>query len=268
MSALSAAVRDRVMTEAARKRPPAERTAPHAQVYAHAVAALDALLGDLSPEEWTTPVIHDWDVHLTVAHLLAGDGALCSAAGVPEAHPYDAAQDWDARSRAVLARHTGKPHRETRDAWRDQARALLAAPAAHEPCDTRLSYAGAPMTLTDAYLARGFETWLHGDDIGRAVGRAVPEPLPETMPTLVALGLVMLRQVPGPPPVRVTLTGPGAAVTQYGAAPPHAELTMTASDFCRLLGGNRRADEITVEAQGDDGTVSEALEMIASMAIL
>ncbi|MCF2531408.1 maleylpyruvate isomerase N-terminal domain-containing protein [Yinghuangia soli] len=282
MNALPAALRDRVMGEAVRRRPPAVQTGPHARAYAHAVASLDAMLRSLTADEWALPVRHDWDVQRTVVHLMAGDGALCAAARVPEAVPLPRYEGlfaeadipgspgagWAGRSTYVLSRHSGRPFRMSWHAWRAQSRSLLGCPAARDRDETAIEYAGRRMSLADAFLARGFETWLHGDDIGRAVGRPMPEPADESMALLVGLGLAMLSKADLPAQTRLALTGPGAADARLGVGPVAAELTMSTSDFCRLLGGNRRADEIAVRADGDADAAEQALAAIAAMAIL
>lgn len=282
MTGLPAALRERVLDEAVHRRPPAVPTGPHARAYAHAVAGLDVMLRSLSPEEWSNDVRHGWDVQRTVVHLMAGDGVLCGPAGVAEAvplPPYEgvfAAADipgtpvtgWVGRSDYVLSRHSGRPFRMSWHAWRTQARSLLVCPAAQERDETRIEYAGRRISLADAYLARGFETWLHGDDIGRAVGRRMPEPVAESMALLVGLGLAMLSKADLPAQTRLALTGPGAADARLGVGPVAAELTMSTTDFCRLLGGNREADQIDYQATGDPETARQAIAAIAARAIL
>lgn len=70
-----------VLSAALRTRPAAPRVAAHAAPYAAAVAGLRALLPE-AEGRWGTPVVHDWDVHATVAHLLAADEPLAGRLGV------------------------------------------------------------------------------------------------------------------------------------------------------------------------------------------
>ena len=60
-----------VLSTALRARPATPRVAAHAAPYAAAVAGLRALLPE-AEGRWGTPVVHDWDVHATVAHLPGG----------------------------------------------------------------------------------------------------------------------------------------------------------------------------------------------------
>ncbi|MGW7048079.1 anti-sigma factor family protein, partial [Streptomyces avermitilis] len=55
---------------ALRTRPAAPRVATHAAPYAAAVAGLRSLVREVDGR-WATPVVHDWDVQATVAHLIA-----------------------------------------------------------------------------------------------------------------------------------------------------------------------------------------------------
>ncbi|MDI2128223.1 maleylpyruvate isomerase family mycothiol-dependent enzyme [Yinghuangia seranimata] len=265
-------LRARTLAGLALCRTPAPPTAAFAAPYAHAVAGLDALLRDLTRAEWATPVVHGWDVHGTVAHLMAGDGLLCAGAGTPEAvHvPKAARGDWGARTRYVVAVENARSPHATWGSWHSQAAALLDSDAARHHRDIHLEFAGRHVLLADAYLARGFETWLHTDDIGRAVGRRVPDPEPETMPALVGLGTATLAcTYPTPPAATtLTLTGPGATTTTLGTGVSTAEVTMTTVDFCRLLGGNRRAENLTIGTDGDPESATWLLQAIASLAIL
>ncbi|MEU4203240.1 hypothetical protein AB0B79_11555 [Streptomyces sp. NPDC039022] len=76
--------RGRLMAAARAARPGQVTPAAHAAPYAGAVACLDALLRELdhAPARWGTPVVHDWDVQGTVAHLVAADEVLAERLGL------------------------------------------------------------------------------------------------------------------------------------------------------------------------------------------
>ncbi|WP_267958748.1 maleylpyruvate isomerase family mycothiol-dependent enzyme [Streptomyces rimosus] len=164
--------RGRLMAAARAARPGQGAPAPHAEPYAGAVACLDALLRELDrePARWGTPVVHDWDVQGTVAHLVAADEVLAERLGlapvteagtglgpVPGAGPEGGFGDsvtgpggrtgtgpggrtagagapwelrWTARTHEVVAYEHTRPPAETREAWRTQAHGLLALPEA------------------------------------------------------------------------------------------------------------------------------------------
>lgn len=72
------------------RRPRAAEIAHHAAPYAAAVAGLQALVPELD-DRWGTPVVHGWDAHATVAHLVAADEHLAVRLGLdtrlPASHP-------------------------------------------------------------------------------------------------------------------------------------------------------------------------------------
>lgn len=70
-----------ILSGALRTRPAAPLVAPHAAPYAAAVTGLKALLPEIEGR-WSTPVVHDWDVHATLAHLLAADEHLARLLGL------------------------------------------------------------------------------------------------------------------------------------------------------------------------------------------
>lgn len=63
------------------RRPRAAEIAHHAAPYAAAVAGLQALVPELDGR-WNAPVVHDWDAHATVAHLVAADEHLAVRLGI------------------------------------------------------------------------------------------------------------------------------------------------------------------------------------------
>jgi Mycothiol maleylpyruvate isomerase N-terminal domain/Putative zinc-finger len=115
--------------EAALARRPAARADAGAG-YAAWVHRFDALLQDLTPEQWRRRVVHGWSVQDLVAHLSATDELLAAQlAPVPAAAPEGPAEADAAlparRSAAAIDEHRGRPPERTRTAWRAQADRLL-----------------------------------------------------------------------------------------------------------------------------------------------
>ncbi|HET6856609.1 MAG TPA: maleylpyruvate isomerase N-terminal domain-containing protein [Streptomyces sp.] len=282
----------RMLDAALRSRPAAQGVAAHAAPYAAAVAGLEALLRELGERgPWGTPVIHDWDVHGTVAHLVAADEPLAAhlglqprvpapgAAGAPADAPTGKWQDgWEARTAAVIAYEHRREPVETFATWRDQARTLLATRAAHdlELAAGATELMGLRLPVTDHFLIRAFETWVHTDDIGRALGRSVPPPLDAHLSRLVGLGVRILDLALGrrATPVLLAIAGPGP--DRYGeewvlgsdAEPVAAELVLDPVDFCLLLGGRYAPDEVPRGIGGDPLAATAVLELAASLAWL
>ncbi|MEV2217338.1 maleylpyruvate isomerase family mycothiol-dependent enzyme [Streptomyces sp. NPDC050997] len=270
---------DGVLAGALRARPAAPRVAQHAAPYAAAVAGLRALLPE-ADRRWGTPVVHDWDVHATLAHLLAADEPLAARLGVAARLPSAPAADagpgwedaWNRRTAAVIAHEHGRTPEETVADWAAQADALLATPEAGDPerAARALTLMGIRLPVAEHFLVRAFEVWIHTDDIGRALGLPVPPPPAAHLWQLVRLAVRLLGLAlgPGAPPVLFTVTGGDQWVLGSDAEPVRAELTLDPVDFCLLVGGRHTPDEVPRAATGDEAAVRNVLERAASLAWL
>lgn len=279
-----------VLALALRARPAAPHVAPHAAPYAAAVTGLRALLREVDATgPWGTPVVHDWDVHATVAHLIAADEPLATRLGLVAPGPESPVDDgpgwadaWAARTAEVIAYERRRTPEETVAAWTARAGALLATPEALDPVRAAraTTLMGIRLPVADHFLVRAFETWIHTDDIGRALGLAVPPPLAPHLWRLVRLAVGVLGAALGPtaPPVLLSVTGGddrdarSVPDTQWVLGsedePVRAELVLDPVDFCLLVGGRYAPDEVPRGTAGDTGAVREVLERAASLAWL
>ncbi|WP_326583707.1 maleylpyruvate isomerase family mycothiol-dependent enzyme [Streptomyces sp. NBC_00481] len=261
------------------RRPRAAEIAHHAAPYAAAVAGLQALVPELAGR-WGTPVVHDWDAHATVAHLVAADEHLAVRLGVdarlpashiPEGIP--AGEAWARRTADVIAHEHGRTPAETLATWAAQAAALLATPEAADPelAARAVTVMGLRLPVADHFVIRAFEAWIHTDDIGRALGLAVPPPPGEHLWSLVRLAVRILGlALHDAPPVLFEVTGPTDTSWILGSdtGPVHAELTLDPVDFCLLVGGRYAPDEVPRGITGDEGAARTVLERAASLAWL
>ncbi|MFE9648570.1 zf-HC2 domain-containing protein [Streptomyces sp. NPDC006365] len=269
-----------VLALALRARPAVPRVAPHAAPYAAAVAGLQALVPELDGR-WGTPVVHDWDAHATVAHLLAADEPLALRLGlaarvpastVPEGTRWEDA--WNTRTAEVIAHELARTPEESVADWSAQAGALLATPEAQDP--ERAAHAttlmGIRLPVADHFLVRAFEAWIHTDDIGRALGLAVPPPPEEHLWQLVRLAVRILDLALGTtaPPVLFAVTGGEDTQWVLGSEdePVRAELVLEPVDFCLLVGGRYAPEEVPRGATGDEGAVRNVLERAAALSWL
>ena len=269
---------DSALFLALRARPAGPRVAAHAAPYAAAVAGLKALLPELEGR-WATPVVHDWDVHATVAHLLAADEHLAGRLGVGSRVPASRIEEgmpwadaWERRTADVIAHEHGRTPEETVADWAAQAGELLATPEAGDPvlAARAVTLMGLRLPVADHFLARAFETWIHTHDIGRALGLAVPPPPQEHLWQLVRLAVRVLGLALGPtaPPVLFAVTGGEEWVLGSGDEPVQAELTLDPVDFCLLIGGRHTPQSVPRGATGDAAAVRNVLERAASLAWL
>ncbi|WP_151479816.1 maleylpyruvate isomerase family mycothiol-dependent enzyme [Streptomyces albicerus] len=274
---------DGVLAVALRARPAVPRVAAHAAPYAAAVAGLKALLRELDGHApWGTPVVHDWDVHDTLGHLIAADEQLAVRLGlearvppsrITEDTPWEEA--WNTRTADVIAHERTRTPEETVAAWSAQAAALLATPEARDPerAARATTLMGVRLPVADHFVVRAFEAWIHTDDIGRALGLAVPPPPPAHLWQLVRLAVRVLGMALGPtaPPVLFAVSGEGDD-TQWVLGsedePVQGELVLDAVDFCLLVGGRYTPDEVPRGAAGDEDAVRNVLDRAASLAWL
>jgi uncharacterized protein (TIGR03083 family) len=267
-----------VLTRALRTRPAAPQVAPHAAPYAGAVAGLRALLPELEGN-WGTPVVHDWDAHATLAHLLAADEHLAVRLGIGARVPASRIEEgtawedaWDRRTTDVIAHEHGRDPGATVADWSAQAADLLATPEARDSelasCATLLM--GIRLPVADHFVVRAFETWIHTDDLGRALGLHVPPPPGEHLGQLVRLAVRILGLALGPtaPPVLFSITGGGEWVLGSEDEPVRAELVLDPVDFCLLVGGRYTPDAVPRGATGDEDAVRNVLEQAAALAWL
>ncbi|MEV6109045.1 maleylpyruvate isomerase family mycothiol-dependent enzyme [Streptomyces sp. NPDC051940] len=262
-----------VLATAVRRRSPARRTAAHAAPYAAAVSALEALLREADERgAWHVPVIHGWDVQGTVAHLLAADEPLRRLVdgGEPDTPPLPWREEWAARTASVIAYEAGFPPAETRARWRAQAQALLASRPAQDPdaATARVTLLGMPLPLADHFLVRAFETWIHTDDIGRALGVPVPAPPTDQLGLMVDLGLRLLTAALRGVVPAVRLTVGGHAPVLLGTAPARADVTLDPLDFCFLIGDRLAPARVPHRRTGDEAAASSVLRRAASLAWL
>ncbi|MEV0524433.1 maleylpyruvate isomerase family mycothiol-dependent enzyme [Streptomyces sp. NPDC050439] len=274
--------RDRVLGLALRTRTAAPRTASHAAPYAAAVAGLRALLREMDEHgRWDTPVVHDWDAHDTVAHLLAADEPLAVRLGLRAPGPCDGVDGtpwrvaWAARTERVLARERARTPAQTVDSWQAQAADLLSSPEAHdvELAGWATKLMGARLPLSDHFLVRAFEAWVHTDDIGRALDLPVPPPRTPHLWQLVRLAVRTLELALGSkaPAVALTVAGEGGEMSWIlgsGAEPVSAELVLDPVDFCLLMGGRRDPAVVPRGVFGSEVTAEHVLTRAASLAWL
>lgn len=283
-----AASGDGVLALALRARPATAlpRVAPHAAPYAAGVSGLRALLREVDEAAhggtWRTPVVHDWDVQGTVAHLLAADELLAFGLGlaprVPLTPPPPGApwhESWAARTAEVVTHERRRDPGQTVAAWAAQAAELLATPEALDPrpASAVLTLMDLPLPVAEHFVLRAFELWIHTDDIGRALGLAVPPPPEKYLRRMVDLGVrgVALATGPGDPRVRLTL---GDLSTVLGApdeitpSPVPTQLTLDPVDFCMLLGGRYEPHAVPHDVVGDENAARSVLERAASFAWL
>ncbi|GIF62117.1 hypothetical protein Ais01nite_01520 [Asanoa ishikariensis] len=261
----AADLRARVLSAALTARP-AGRPRPDAEadrlaeVYAAQVAELDRLLARLSPAQWLLPSGPHRSVRDLVVHLRGNDAPVAAATGI-------------ARAQSTSDVHLG---------WQRQAGAIVSALADADPAvlDGRVPLAGRTAIqrpLREALVQRGFETWIHAEDV-RAVVAAPPRPPSAAqLSDIVAFAARLLpaamvaagREHPGTA-VRLVLTGDGGGTRLVRLSPASgsavaAEISMPAERFCRLLAGRLTSPLHSADVGGDRDVATDFLTVAATM---
>jgi len=260
-----AELRERVLAEALRRRPPALlRTL--AQAYAAQVELLDEVLASVAPDGWRHPDPRHGDVRGLLAHLAGNDAMLATDLGGQVVSP---SED------------------DVRETWRGQAELLLdrltvvgAEPVGALDQPVRLAARrGTPVRpLRDALVQRAFETWTHRDDLAAVVGRAQAAPPPAEVRRIVDLSVRVLPDAlrtaglvrPGGG-VRLVLEGPGEGewVVPLGHPEPVARVEATvradAVGYTRLVAGRRAVATLGAEVSGSAAVAGPFLEVASTL---
>lgn len=216
---------------------------PALHAYAATVSALDALLHELTPDQWNQVAHGDWTIRDLVVHLTATDNLVADRLGLPVDPPVYSWEDPDSRTDLLLS--LPGDHDSAWLGWRRQAQAISRCPADD-----------------DLLAARAFETWLHAGDIALATRKALPAPPADHLHTIADFTARLLphaakaRRLPcDGNTLRLILTGNGGGTwtlplsdEDLGAT---VEMTMNVIEFCMLLGGRREPRTVDVMIRGD-----------------
>ncbi|MDG4534214.1 zf-HC2 domain-containing protein [Streptomyces sp. AV19] len=287
---LDPGLRSRVLAHCLGRRPAKIPVPAWAAPYEAETARLDALLRDIDDADWTAPVRLTWfdgrapaerevDVAAVITHLTAVDGLVAGFLGLP-----------------APPAASGEAPAGTHATWRDQSRALIrsASFAKEGTAERTVEYGPFSLPLSDAFLDRAFECWVHAEDVAEAVAYPYTPPSPSHMHHMIDLAARLLpRAIAGrrraglaPPPHTLTTAGaPGRALhleiegsggghwyialdSPAAKAAPGTEVAHVALDgleFCRLAAGRMLPQEAAAGQDGDREAVRDVLFATASL---
>ncbi|EFL00650.1 LOW QUALITY PROTEIN: conserved hypothetical protein, partial [Streptomyces sp. SPB78] len=218
---LDPSLRARVLARCLERRPPRVPVPAWAEPYDTETARLDALLQSLADADWHAPVRLRWwtpegptgrrtTVAGVIAHLLAVDGLVAAATGLPDPLGADAPGmpvPPEERTERYLAALGAPPTRAEHAPWREQTHALVRTAGLPDGEDggsggTPVPYGGFSLPLRDALLERAFETWIHAWDIATAVSYPYAAPAGPHLRLLIDLATRLVPQTLAafPPP--------------------------------------------------------------------
>ncbi|MDH4147578.1 MAG: TIGR03084 family metal-binding protein [Acidimicrobiia bacterium] len=220
-------------------------------------AALDALVANLTEEQWSTATpAAGWDVKATIVHLVEAD--LAALLAVDDAEGFERAKA-DAASGKGLRAFTG-PARERSGAevlewWRDSRARMLEAFRARGPKD-RIPWFGPSMSALSFATARLMETWSHGSDVASTFGTTLPAT--DRLRHVCHIGVTTRgwsyvnrgQEVPAGD-VRVELVAPSGAVWTWGPEDAEAIVSGTAEDFALVVTQRRKLADTALRWDGE-----------------
>ena len=225
--------------------------------------ALDALVADLTDQQWSTPTpAEGWTVAHQIGHLSWTDNvAERTTSGA--AGDTDAAAEFDLTLKQAWSDPMGfvdtAAEEQARDpallaTWRSRRRAMTDALATVPP-GVKIPWFGPPMSAASMATARLMETWAHGQDVADALG-VVREPT-ERIKGIAHIGVrtrdfayALNQQTPPAEPFRVELTSPGGELWSWGPEDAAQRVTGSAADFCLLVTQRAHRDDLDVTAFG------------------
>jgi uncharacterized protein (TIGR03083 family) len=237
------------------------------QPYRAQVAELDRLLSGLSQPQWLLPTGPHRSVRDLMVHLRGNDEPLATAAGMGPSTPADP-----------------PPTSDIQSGWRGQADAIMDAVARQGAplLDRQVRLAGRTGIrgpVREALIQRGFETWIHAEDIRAALRLPSRAPGAQQVSDIVNFALRLLpaamdaagRAHPHRA-IRLALTGEGGGIrlVDLSATSPTpgtvtAEISLPAERFCRLLAGRLDASSSNAEIDGDSSAANDFLTVAATM---
>lgn len=249
-------------------------------------AELDSLAGQLTPDQWETPVLPGWDVKDTLAHVLGTEKTLeggvdgmqdriseaVAAAGVSVADRPHVRNAIGMTNEAWVEHYRSYSPDELLEEFRTTSAGRLAALDAMSDEDFEApSWTPAGQGTYASFMRiRVFDCWMHDQDIRYAVGRpgndAGPVAEASVDEVVGALGFMVgkLGRAPAGSLVAFALTGSvkrtlhvdvadRARVVTEISRDPDVSISLESSLFMRLAGGRIAFDDVSdqVDIEGD-----------------
>lgn len=221
-------------------------------------AALDAVVADLSEDEWTAATPADgWDIKDTIVHLIQADVAARLAATVPE--QFEAAKsammNGGGGLETVFGSKGNKSGADLLERWRIERAIMLDAFRSHGPKD-RIPWFGPDMSTLSFATARLMETWSHGRDVADATG--APWPATDRLRHVAHLGVstrgwsYFNHGIDMPDSeIRVELSAPSGEVWTWGPDNATNRIEGSAEDFCMVVTQRRHPERTSLVSSGE-----------------
>ncbi|MGW7487883.1 zf-HC2 domain-containing protein [Streptomyces sp. NPDC054786] len=307
-------LRSRVLEGCLGRRPARIPVPEWATPYDAETAKLDALLRDMGEAEWRAPVRLRWfegerpvqresTVAGVIGHLMAVDGLVATALGLPD--PLGTAAPPGTPDPLIRTETFWRTPDEEQSPlalhapWRDQSYALMrqVSFAGDKVAELAVPYGEFRLTLRDSFLDRAFECWVHAGDIAEAVDYPYEPPASGHLHRMVDLAARLLpsaladrrRAGLAAPPQRLVEAGaPGRTLhlEVEGNGGGHwyialdspaalgtpdrtvAHIALDSAEFCQLAAGHISPEEAAAGQHGERDAIREVLFATASLSRL
>ncbi len=265
----------------ARNRSPQAHDDELMRLYRAETDRFDELVPTLGAADLAAMTANGLSVRDLVIHLAAMESMVAVGVGHPVT-TLDAGTGVEERTAAFVEAFAVQPMDDVRRLWRDAIDGVMTWAASGAPKGL-LPWLGLEVQRDTVLISRAFETWIHGNDIRRAIGRPLEQPRPAhlhrmadfSMQNLPAWLEVVGRPHPGST-ARVVLTGPGGGswlVPLASHQPTIAEdvdvvLEVDIVDWCHRVGERVSTEAVPVRVTGDPQLATDILDAASALATL
>ncbi len=288
------ALRTRVLDAALTTRPGgAIDVATAAEAHRVEASRLLATLGRLTGQQWSAavdpPEFAGWTVHDLVAHVATSEALFAQLLGLAEPSVPETVNANDERTAAAHVRHRSLSPAVALAEYEAAAAAIDAAASAMTEADLEqeVEWWGVPMRVATVLVHRAFETWIHHDDVRRAIGLAESAPPAATIRAMSrrALGWLPLMLGAGGHDAsgrvaHVVLGGAGGGDyvvdltdgsflgddADQDRARVDVELRADIVGFCQAIGNRVPAGGLAYEAEGDTALAADLVDCLPLLA--
>jgi uncharacterized protein (TIGR03083 family) len=240
-----------------------------------------ALVATLRPDDLAARTANGLSVRDLLIHLAAMESMVSAGLGTPVT-TIEAGTDVEGRTARFVEALALRPVDDVQAIWRDGIDGVLQWAATGSPRGL-LPWLGVDVQRDTLLISRAFETWIHADDIRRALGRPLEPPSPPDLHAMADFSLRNLpvwmeltgRAHPGRT-ARVVLTGDGGGswLVPMGGDGTDAEpvvdveLEVDVVAWCHRVGERVTTDAIAARVEGDIALARDLLDAASAVATL
>ncbi len=241
----------------------------------------DEVARDLEPADLGASTANGLSVRDLLIHLAAMESMVAASVTGSEP-PVVPDVEIEARTAAFVEVFALRPLDEVRSLWRESVDTILDW-ARSGATEGYVPWFGQDVSRDVILAIRAFETWIHTDDIRRALGHPLEPPRPSQLRLMAEFSMVSLptwlaladRAHPGRV-ARMVLTGAGGGSWTVPLGPGEADQDATPDvtvevdvvDWCHRVGERVTAEAIAVRVSGDRLLAADILESASVLATL